>query len=247
MVKSYGYSNDYNVLVMELLGKSLEDLFQKCNRKFSLKTVCMLADQIVRFYLSKITRIEHIHIKNFVHRDIKPDNIIMGVNEKSRLVYMIDFGLAKKYRSSRTSVHIAYKNNKRLTGTARYASINALRGFEQGRRDDLESIGYVLLYLLRGSLPWQGLKIGQHQDRYSIIYEKKKSTSPEELCQGFPEQFVEYFLYVKKLKFDEEPDYLYLKGLFKKIMEIHNFTHDYIFDWVEHEEVKKFSTPRSEE
>jgi serine/threonine protein kinase len=171
----------------------------------------------------------------------------MGLNEKSRLVYIIDFGLAKKYRSSRTSTHVAYKNNKRLTGTARYASVNALRGFEQGRRDDLESIGYVLLYFLRGGLPWQGLKIGQHEDRYTVIYEKKKNTNPEELCQGFPEQFVEYFQYVKRLRFDEEPDYVYVKGLFKKIMEINGYVHDYNFDWVEKEEIKKSTSSHSEE
>ena len=166
-VKSYGFSGNYNIMVMELLGKSLEDLFQDYKRKFSLKTVCLLAQQMLE-------RMEFIHNKHIIHRDIKPDNFVIGVNNKSEIVYILDFGLAKKYRSSRTLQHIKFNINKKLTGTARYASINALRGCEQSRRDDLEAIGYVLMYFLRGSLPWQGLKVDRKEDRYKKIYEKKK-------------------------------------------------------------------------
>jgi serine/threonine protein kinase len=184
-----------------------------------------------------------------VHRDIKPDNLIMGMDDKSRLVYLIDFGLAKKYRSSRTFMHIPYKNNRRLTGTARYASINALRGFEQSRRDDLESIGYVLMYFLRGSLPWQGLKIAQNEDRYTVIYNKKRSTSTEELCKGYPEEMKAYFNYVKELKFEDDPDYNVLRGFFNAIMERNNFVCDYKYDWlevIESEKKLKSDTPEIE-
>ncbi|MCQ2815706.1 MAG: casein kinase 1 family protein [archaeon] len=223
-VKSYGYSGDHNVLVMELLGQSLEDLFQKQNCKFSIKTVCMLGIQM-------ITRLENIHIKHILHRDIKPDNFTIGRGDKSHLIYLIDFGLSKKYRSSRTLQHIKYSENKKLTGTARYASINALKGCEQGRRDDMEAIGYVLMYFLRGSLPWQGLKIHKGEDRYQKIYEKKKKTSATELCKGFPNEFSTYIEYTRNLGFEEEPKYEYLRGLLQSVLNSIGETIDYNYDW----------------
>jgi len=142
---------DYNCLVMEVLGPSLENLLEFCRRKFSLKTVLLLADQI-------ITRIEHLHKKNFIHRDIKPENFLMGTAKQGNLVYMIDFGLIKRYYDPKTKQHSSYKDNKPLTGTARYASLNTHLGIEQSRRDDMESIGYMLIYFLKGALPWQGLQ-----------------------------------------------------------------------------------------
>ncbi|CAI9767140.1 unnamed protein product [Fraxinus pennsylvanica] len=145
-VRWFGVEGDYNVLVMDLLGPSLEDLFNFCSRKLSLKTVLMLADQM-------INRVEFVHSKSFLHRDIKPDNFLMGLGRRANQVYIIDFGLAKKYRDSSTHQHIPYRENKNLTGTARYASMNTHLGIEQSRRDDLESLGYVLMYFLRGRRP----------------------------------------------------------------------------------------------
>ena len=150
---------------MELLGKSLEDLFQIQKKKLSIKTVCLIA-------LQMLDRIEFVHNKNIIHRDIKPDNFVVGLDNKSHIIYLLDFGLSKKYRSSRTKQHIKFNDHKKLTGTARYASINALSGYEQSRRDDLEAIGYVLMYFLRGSLPWQGLKLKHGEQRYKKIYKK---------------------------------------------------------------------------
>merc|ERR1712131_530941 len=164
-----GSEGDYNVLVLELLGPSLEDLFNFCNRKFSVKTVLQLADQM-------ISRIEYVHSKNFIHRDIKPDNFLMGLKKKGNMVYIIDFGLAKRYRDNVTSYRIPYKENKSLTGTARYASLNTHLGCEQSRRDDMESIGYILIYFLEGQLPWQGIQSTNRKAKYDIIAERKAAT-----------------------------------------------------------------------
>ena len=224
-IKSYGFSGEFNILVMELLGKSLEKLFQENNCKFSLKTVCMLGEQM-------ISRLEFIHKKFILHRDIKPDNFTIGRGKQSHIVYLIDFGLSKKFRSSKENhEHIKFNENKRLIGTARYASINALKGCEQGRRDDMEALGYVLMYFLRGNLPWQGLKLNKGDDKYRKIYEIKKNTTAEELCIGYPKQFCEYIKYTRNLSFEQEPDYNYLKQLIYNIMDKYEFSLDYLYDW----------------
>ncbi|CBI35912.3 hypothetical protein VitviT2T_013206 [Vitis vinifera] len=223
-VKWFGVEGDYNVLVMDLLGPSLEDLFNFCSRKLSLKTVLMLADQM-------INRVEFVHSKSFLHRDIKPDNFLMGLGRRANQVYVIDFGLAKKYRDSSTHQHIPYRENKNLTGTARYASMNTHLGIEQSRRDDLESLGYVLMYFLRGSLPWQGLKAGTKKQKYEKISEKKVSTSIEALCRGYPTEFASYFHYCRSLRFDDKPDYAYLKRIFRDLFIREGFQFDYVFDW----------------
>uniref|UniRef100_A0A8C8CWV9 non-specific serine/threonine protein kinase n=1 Tax=Oncorhynchus tshawytscha TaxID=74940 RepID=A0A8C8CWV9_ONCTS len=260
-IRWYGQEKDYNVLVMDLLGPSLEDLFNFCSRRFTMKTVLMLADQM-------ISRIEYVHTKNFIHRDIKPDNFLMGIGRHCNKLFLIDFGLAKKYRDNRTRQHIPYREDKNLTGTARYASINAHLGIEQSRRDDMESLGYVLMYFNRTSLPWQGLKVGQagtlgppvlvhvswaeikrsqmfythkniifctnaatKKQKYEKISEKKMSTPVEVLCKGFPAEFAMYLNYCRGLRFEEAPDYMYLRQLFRILFRTLNHQYDYTFDW----------------
>jgi casein kinase 1 len=215
---------DYNVMVMDLLGPSLEDLFNICHRKFSLKTVLMIADQM-------LYRVEYLHSKNFIHRDIKPDNFLIGHGKKSNIVYMIDFGLAKKYRDPRSQQHIPYRENKSLTGTARYASINAHIGLEQSRRDDLEAIGYVLMYFCRGQLPWQGFQASTKEEKYHKIMESKRSTPIETLCKGYSAVFASYLNYCRALRFEDRPDYAYLRRLFKDLFMRENFVNDGMFDW----------------
>lgn len=145
-------------MVMDLLGPSLEDLFQKCNRRFDLRTVVRVGQQIV-------SRLEYMHSRKFMHRDIKPENFLMGTHQHCMRVFVIDFGLSKKY-ILKNGEHLPYRDNKSLTGTPRYASINSHLGIEQSRRDDLESVIYMLIYFLKGSLPWQNLKNDPNYDRY---------------------------------------------------------------------------------
>uniref|UniRef100_A0A2K5SCR7 non-specific serine/threonine protein kinase n=1 Tax=Cebus imitator TaxID=2715852 RepID=A0A2K5SCR7_CEBIM len=202
-------------------GPSLEDLFNFCSRMFTMKTVLM-ADHM-------ISRIEYVHTKKFIHRDIKPDNFLMGIGHHCNKLFLIDFGLAKKYRDNRTRQHKAYREDKNLTGTARYASINAHLGIEQSRRDDMESLGYVLMYFNRTSLPWQGLKAATKKQKYEKISEKKMSTPVEVLCKGFPAEFAMYLNYCRGLRFEEAPDYMYLRQLFRILFRTLNHPYDYTF------------------
>ncbi|KAK6143957.1 hypothetical protein DH2020_020777 [Rehmannia glutinosa] len=158
-------------------------------------------------------------------------NIQNGEEVAIKLVYIIDFGLAKKYRDLQTHKHIPYRENKNLTGTARYASVNTHLGVEQSRRDDLESLGYVLMYFLRGSLPWQGLKAGTKKQKYDKISEKKMLTPIEVLCKSYPSEFISYFHYCRSLRFEDKPDYSYLKRLFRDLFIREGYQFDYVFDW----------------
>ena len=230
-IKSYGFSGSYNVLVMQLLDKSLEDLFNRLG-KFSIKTTAMLGYQMVNI-------LQYIHDRHIIHRDIKPDNFVMGAKEHNDKLYLLDFGLAKKYRSSRTLVQYPYIKKKKLTGTARYASIHALEAYEQSRRDDLESVGYVLMYFLRGELPWQGLRVKSKEDRYKKILEKKKQTTSEELCKNFPIEFFNYVEYTKNLDYEENPDYNMLKNKFLEVLKKNNEKLDYIYDWTTTSDLNK--------
>jgi serine/threonine protein kinase len=155
----------------------------------------------------------------------------MGLGKEANIVYIIDFGLAKKYRDHKTHVHIPYKENKNLTGTARYASINTHLGIEQCRRDDLESLGFVLMYFNRGALPWQGLRAATKKQKYQKISDRKVSTSINDLCKSHPPEFATYLRYCRSLKFDDRPDYMYLRGLFRDLYIREGFADDCIFDW----------------
>jgi casein kinase 1 len=220
----FGQEFSSNIMVMSLLGPSLEDLFNLCGRKFNIKTVLMLADQM-------IARVEYVHSRNYIHRDIKPDNFLIGLGKRSNIVYVVDFGLCKKYRDSKTHQHIPYRENKNLTGTARYASINAHLGIEQSRRDDLEAVGYVLIYLVKGYLPWQGIKANNKQEKYHKIMEKKMTTPVEILCKGLPIEFSTYLNYCRTLKFEDKPDYSYLRKMFKELFVREKLELDYMYDW----------------
>ena len=222
-VRWYGSESPNNVLVLDLYGKSLENLHAAFNR-MSLKTVLMIIDQM-------LTAIEWVHEKGFIHRDIKPDNFMFGRDERQNQLFIIDFGLSKRYRDYKTFEHIKFTTNKSLTGTARYCSVNALRGCEQSRRDDMEALGFVWIYLLKGCLPWMNLQAIGKKQKYEVICECKARTSFESLCEGLPKEFVDYFKTVRKLGFEERPPYAEFRQMFRDLFTKLGFIYDYGFDW----------------
>ena len=226
---SYTEKDDYNIMIMELLGKSLEGLAkQYTDDKLSLKTVCMLCIEMLKI-------LKNIHEKHYIHRDIKPDNFAIGYSNQDQL-YLIDFGLAKQYRSAKTLQQKPMQTNKRLTGTARYASINALRGCDQSRRDDLESVGYVAAYLLRGNLPWQGILVKTKEEKYAKILYRKQNVTSEQLFIGFPNELSTFMDYCKNLGYEEEPNYEYLSSLFRDVITNHLKEEiDYKYDWLKND------------
>jgi serine/threonine protein kinase len=234
----FGLESEFNVMVVDRLGPSLQNLFDACDRQFSLKTVLMLADQM-------ITRVEQMHANDYLHRDIKPDNFLIGGHQagKASLVHIIDFGLAKRYRDRKTKKHASPSDRHSFVGTARFASLNAHGGVEQSRRDDLEAVGHVLAYFLRGDLPWQGFKTENKQEMYEKIKEIKTATSIDELCHGLPEEFAKFLTYCRNLEYSETPDYEYLRDLFRQSLTRHGLQNDGMFDWIDPTSLPRKESP----
>lgn len=234
-VRWYGTCGTGHVLmVMDMLGRSLESLLEKCGGKFSLKTVLMLGDQMIQ-------RVEYLHSRGVIHRDLKPDNFLMGYEKNSPVVHIIDFGLMKRFRSPITGKHIAYREGKPLSGTPRFTSIHNHLGIEQSRRDDVEALGYILIYLALGRLPWMGLRVpgSAHMNakertkaKHKLIGEYKLKLSIAELCETLPYEFAEYLEYCRALRFTETPDYSKLRRLLHRAAARNRIVYDGHFDWM---------------
>ena len=223
-VYEFHKGHKHNYLMMQLLGKSLDKLFIDMKRHFSIKTVSMIGYQMVQ-------RIEYVHSKGYIHRDIKPGNFLIGKNKDKEILYIIDFGLSKKYIDKITGKHVIYKEGKGLTGTARYVSLNTHYGIEQSRRDDIEGIAYNLIYFAKGKLPWQGVKTKNKKEKHKKIMELKEEYNPDKLCEGLPEEFPTLLKYARKLDFEEKPDYKNIKIMFKQLISANKQQMDWKFDW----------------
>jgi len=223
----YGSIKDHNVLVMDLLQTSLEDKFHQRGKCFTLKTILQIADQLLE-------RIETLHSRHLIHRDIKPANFVLGREDmnQDKTIFAVDFGLSKRYRDPETKNHIYVRRGRPLTGTPRYASINSHHGFEQSRRDDLESIAYVLIYFLKGSLPWQGMQAETPQIKYRMIRDIKVKTTVSDLCSGLPSVFAEFLIYTRGLRFDQNPDYEGWRAKFSALYKtLEGFDPKKYWDW----------------
>ncbi|CUG91055.1 Hypothetical protein, putative [Bodo saltans] len=227
-LRYFGREGSYNALVMDLLGPSLEDLYDYCGRLFNLKTVCMIAIQMIQ-------RLELLHSMGFLHRDLKPENFVMGIGRRAHHLYIIDMGLAKRFRDPKTQEHIPFIEGKALTGTARYVSIGTHIGYQQGRRDDLECVAQILIYFAAGGLPWQGVRCISKLQKYEQIKKMKMDTTIKELCKDItcPLPFEKLLEYSRKLEFTQPPDYAWCIGLFTDLMAEMEWENDYSFQWLE--------------
>ena len=221
---AYGHNLKYNILIQELLGKSLDNLLFDKKYKFSLKDSCMAGIQI-------LDRLEYIHNKGIIHRDIKADNFLIGIKKKE-IIYIIDFGLAKQYLNNKTGKHVKYCVNKKWSGTSRFASANTLKGIEPSRRDDMESFCYLLLYLMKGSLPWDQINEPSEINEILIIYKMKEYMPADIMFKDLPWQMSEFYKYCKNLNFEQKPNYNYLRKLLINILEYIGEKNDLYFSWI---------------
>lgn len=223
-LNSYHIESKYEILIMELLGANLSALHRQCGGRFSVKTLSLLALQILR-------RIEALHEKGILHRDLKPENIVMGIKETGEgIAYLIDFGLSEPYLDQ-NGKHIPFSKKAKGGGTLYYLSVYGHLGIEASRRDDLISLGYMMVHLFKGGLPWFNLP-GDLCEKVKTIAYLKSTVTLESLCEGLPGEFREYFKYVLGLQYFQKPNYEYLRGLFMKVLEEMHEKEDGIFDWL---------------
>ncbi|XP_054163475.1 casein kinase I-like [Oppia nitens] len=229
----FGKCDIWSALVMDLLGPSLKDVFEKCD-KFSIRTTTQLAIQLIGI-------LEDFHGHRLVYRDTKPENFLLGPtgSDTYNVVHIIDFGLCKEYKDENTGQHIPMATGKPWTGTVRYMSINNHMNREQSRRDDLESMAYMLVFLHKGELPWQGIQVSDISERYRKIGEIKHRIKPSELCAEMPEEYEKFVRLVRNLSFEEEPNYKAYINMFTKVLtKMGNNFNEKIYDWDRNHKLK---------
>ena len=223
---TYGHNKDYNILIETLLGDSLENIFIKRQLKCNIIDVCAVGIQI-------LDRLEWIHSKNLIYRDIKPENFLVGINDPN-VIYVIDFGLCKKYRSSKTGRHILPKVGRKFNGNFKFSSSYTIRGKEPSRRDDIISLGYMLIYLIKKELPWDYIYKENKltKSKYFELVSLKDTNAYGILFKDLPSEFKEFIQYAENLKFDEDPNYSYLHSILNKIIVVNNYNYErYYFSW----------------
>ena len=221
---STGKTKSYIVLVEEKLGPSLYQLFLKNKKKFSLNEICCIGIQCIE-------RLKTIHSKNYIHRNIKPENFKIGLNDPN-VVYLQNFYLCEKFRSDTTKKHAELTMANKIVGTERYGSVNALKGWRQGRKDDLESLCYMLIYFFLGKLPWQDIKAESQSDKYKKLLNKKKKFNIDHYKDIIPEEFRIIFKSIKNLKFDENPKYSFYIRYLQNIREQNGCYNQNDFFWI---------------
>ena len=235
---TYGHTKKYNILIETLLDKSLHNIYFKNRKICNIADACLIGIQI-------LDRLEWIHSKNLIYRDVKPENFLIGINDPN-VIYVVDFGLCKKYRSSKTGKHILPRLTGRFMGTLLYASSNAFRGKESSRRDDLISLGYMLIYLFKRKLPWKYEFNKLNKTKYFEIVYLKDTDGNGELFKKVPQEIIEYVKYTKNLKFEQDPDYSYLRSLFIKILNNMNLNYKSLsFSWIKSKNNKLSCLPRN--
>ena len=222
---TYGHIKKYNILIETLLNESLYNIFIKNDKYCSLIDICLIGIQM-------LDRLEWIHSKNILYRDVKPENCLIGLKDPN-LIYIVDFGLCKRYRSSKTGKHIPLRQTGKFSGTMEYASSYVLKGNESSRRDDLISLGYMLIFLFKKNLPWKISIKGINRTKYLELINKKETNDNGLLFKNLPQEFVEYIMYTNNLKFEQAPDYSYLNSLFKRIIFKMNLNYNKLsFSWI---------------
>ncbi|KAH7912910.1 kinase-like domain-containing protein [Hygrophoropsis aurantiaca] len=225
LVYHFSREDRHNILVIDRLGPSLQDLLSLCAGRFTIKTICLIAKQM-------ISRLQSVHEKGLIHADIKPEIFRIGLSRSTAdIIHLTEFGRSKQYQDISTGVHEPNRERSPFVGAASFLSINAHLGREQSRRDDLESLGYLLLHFFYGELPWQRIDAAFSQKTYKKIGREKQKIPVSVLCKGLPDEFSVYIEYVRKLEFQEKPDYNFLCALFTTVLASTNSQEDYIFDW----------------